>query len=365
MEAITVIGLISGSSLDGLDLAICRFSGVANDQLKWELLAAKTVGFSESLSERLAKATSLSALELMALEVTFSEFCATVVNELKDTYHVDYIASHGHTVFHFPEKGFTHQIGKGSILAELTGIDTICDFRSNDIALGGQGAPVAPIVEQVLFGGYQYYLNLGGIANVSVHTDQGVYSLDVCPCNQVLNAMVQEIGLPYDDKGQLAERGQVHEALITKWSSLPYFALPFPKSMDNSWVRDTFMPIIQEFDLEREDVLATMVEFVGRQLARDISDLPQIDAKSAQLMVTGGGGHNDHLIQVIERHLLMQNIQVHLPDTQIVDSKEAILMALMGYLRVSDQPNVIATVTGATTNSYGGGIYRASTPIAT
>lgn len=355
-----IIGLISGSSLDGLDMALCHFEGRDPGALKWSCSEATTVSFDESLVTRLATAISMNTRELLKLEVDFSEFCAKAVNDLKDHLNIkiDYVASHGHTVFHYPEEGYTLQIGKGSILAERTGIPSIVDFRSNDVALKGEGAPVAPIVEQYLYPGHDFYFNLGGIANVSLHHGDQIVSLDSSPCNQVLNHIMNGRGKAYDDKGSLAKTGTCSNQLMKAWSELPYFSKPFPKSMDNSWVKEVFMTVIGRFELSDKDVLATMVEFTASQLKSDcklLSDGHNIGATSG--FITGGGAFNDYLIDRMKVHCADINLSLTKPDSQTVNFKEAILMALMGYLRAKGIANTIPTVTGAQSSTIGGAIY--------
>lgn len=358
-----ILGLISGSSLDGLDMAICQFDGLTKDTLKWQVRHARTVEFPIDLVDQLRNATSLSAQDLLKLEVDFSKFCSEISLEFLDNTNesVDYISSHGHTVFHFPEDGYTLQIGKGSIIAELTQIPCISDFRANDIALGGQGAPVAPIVEQYLYPGYDVYFNLGGIANFSIHQENKIRSIDSCPCNQVLNLLIAQHGLPYDDKGMVARAGTINEQLLKDWMDLEYFKLTGPKSMDNSWVQQTFIPVMDKYQLSTEDALATMVEFSAIQLTKDISELMIGDTTTEKRgFVTGGGAYNDFLLERMETRFQILGLSLALPPPQTIEFKEAILMSLMGYLRILKIPNTISTVTGASKSSIGGAIYIAA-----
>lgn len=355
-----ILGLISGSSLDGLDMAICQFDEQATSQLEWEVIHTQTAGFPEGLLSRLVRSTELSTRELMELEVEFSKFCASESLDFltKAKCSVDYIASHGHTVFHYPEDGYTVQIGKGSIIAELTGIPSISDFRSNDIALRGQGAPLAPIVERYLYPGYNVYFNLGGIANFSIHEKSNIRSIDSCPCNQVLNFLISANGLPYDDRGRVARSGKVNDQLLKEWSSLEYFKLSGPKSMDNSWVHQIFIPVMNKYHLSMKDALATMVEFTALQLSKDISKLLQLDSITQMSgFVTGGGAYNDYLLERMTYHFQKLGLSLEVPDAQTIEFKEAILMSLMGYLRILERPNTIPTVTGAAKMSIGGAVY--------
>lgn len=351
-----ILGAISGSSLDGLDLALCDFEMI-EDRIHWSLLKSDTIEFSDPLTESLKRATTMSAKELFKLDADFAKFSVDAIRRflLKEPQDVAYISSHGHTIFHHPEDGFTVQIGNGGIIAALSGIPTISDCRMNDIALGGQGAPIAPIVEQYLFPEHQYHLNFGGIANISIHNDDSITSFDVCPCNQILNALSQKKGLPYDDGGQLASQGSIDFELIKMWEQLPYFLKEPPKSLDNSWVMTDFYQILLNREINVNDGLATMVEFVVGQIDKAIRQNRTPPATS--MMIAGGGAHNTFLIEQLKNKIKDLSISIETPTTDIVNSKEAILMALMGFLRAQEVPNCIPSVTGASRSTIGGAIY--------
>ncbi len=348
-----VAGLISGSSLDGLDIAICTFSDEGG-QIDWQLEEHDTVAFSAELSDRLSRVGQLSTRELMETEYLFSRFCAEAVAKVKNTQNIDYISSHGHTALHDPSRGYSLQIGNGGTIAALSGIKCISDYRMTDVALGGQGAPIAPIVERYLFAGHQYYLNLGGIANLSIHSPSGeITSFDTSPCNQILNAEANKLGHEYDAGGAIARSGHIHRPVIDHLMAMDYFQLSGPKSLDNTWVMKTFYPELQQAELSVADSLATMVELVALCIAQHVghADTPQT------MLATGGGAHHSYLIERINHHIAAQNCQVQLPTPAIINMKEAILMALMGYLRATEQPNTIPTVTGATRESCSGAVY--------
>lgn len=349
---------MSGSSLDGLDMAICQFKGYTKEEIQSWLLAVETIAYPLELQQRLSEAAELTAKDYLELEVDYSQFCAAAINQFLEEgdIAIDYVASHGHTVFHFPQLGFSGQIGSGPILAALTGIPTIYDFRSTDIAYGGQGAPLAPIVEQWLHPGYDLYINLGGIANISYHNADHIISFDSCPCNQILNSIAGERSLPYDDKGVLASVGTVIEELLDDSLATDYLAFPAPKSIDNTWVRDVFAPRYRDLTHSVEDRLATMVEFIAIQLALDIKRMTVGRGLSAlKVLITGGGAHNDFLMASIAIHL-GGNITIVKPEEMIINFKEAILISLMGYLRSQDTANTISSVTGATQPSIAGSI---------
>jgi len=351
-----ILGTISGSSLDGLDLALCDFS-IKNDQIEWSLLKAETLEFSAEILDRLKRATNMSAKELFHLDADFAKYSAKAVLQFlgSDYEDISYVSSHGHTIYHHPEDGYTVQIGNGGIIASLSHIATIADYRTNDIALGGQGAPIAPIVEKYLFPGHRFHINFGGIANISIHQNDAIVSFDVCPCNQILNALSQKVGLPYDAGGQLAATGKINLQLLNEWSNMPYFHKTPPKSIDNSWVMRDFYDVLQRHELSTSDALATTVEFVAVQLAQVIhSYATGIDSS---IMIAGGGAHNTYLIDTLKNKIEDLPISVSKPNDDIINSKEAILMALMGFLRVQKLPNCIPSVTGASRATIAGAIY--------
>ena len=357
-EKITVLGCMSGSSLDGLDMAICEFEGTTIETIKWNCLLADTMAFPAPLQEKLAKATNLSAKEYLELEVEFSEFCAAAITQIvqDENVSVDYIASHGHTIFHFPTLNFTAQIGSAATIAELTGIPTINDFRTNDIAKGGQGAPLAPIAEQWIYSGNDLYINLGGIANISYHNGKLITSFDSCPCNQVLNAIARERDLEYDSGGNLARQGTVIEEMLDQSLHTDYMALPAPKSLDNTWVMQEFAPPYMDQSLSVEDRLATMTEFIAIQLSLDIKRMTAArPSDKLTVLITGGGTHNDLLLDSLEIHT-GDLITIVKPDELTINFKEAILMSFMGYLRMQNIPNTLPTVTGAEVPTIGGSL---------
>lgn len=360
MSDVRIVGMMSGSSLDGMDLATCVFSGTTPETLVWKLEQSATIPFDPGLKEHLRKATKLSSRALFELEVAFSKFCAQRINAFiqDDDNRPDYLSIHGHTIFHFPEDGYTFQIGKGSVFAAITGIPCIADVRSNDVASRGNGAPIAPISEIWLFPGYTYYINLGGIANFSCHDSEAVYAMDSCPCNQVLNHLVTEVGLEFDDQGQLARSGKVETTLLNECLALPYFQKQAPKSMDNTWVQESFLAHFHKSSASMQDKLATMVELVAIQLGKDMRKFENRKPdKTRKVLVTGGGAYNLFLLDRIKEHTRGDHLEFYIPDPSIIDFKEAILMALMGYLRINEIPNNIPSVTGAQKPSPGGAIY--------
>jgi anhydro-N-acetylmuramic acid kinase len=361
-------GLMSGSSLDGLDVAECEFEietdGGSPRILSWKMGASATLPYSKSWVQRLQGATALSGLELTELDADFGRLIGESVQQFLKTHQVqpDIIASHGHTVFHYPERGFTLQIGSGAHIAAQTGIPTICDFRSLDIAHGGQGAPLAPLADALLLPKHDFYLNLGGIANVTANTGRGFIAFDICGANQILNALVAPLHLPYDDKGQLARSGQFIPELARQQNQLAYFKLPYPKSLDNEWVRRQQTRVFESHSESTANRLHTACMVIAGQIAahiRRIVSEEDMGNGPFSLLVSGGGAYNDFLMECIGQALPEVNIES--PDPDLIAFKEAALMALMGSLRLLGINNCLSSVTGADHDVCGGMIHAGRT----
>lgn len=345
-----VLGLMSGSSLDGLDIAYCHFSGLT----QWKFICGKTYNFPADLLENL-RGLRLSSIEsYLKIEHEFSIFCSESIASFIESFgaNPDYIGSHGHTVFHNPDVGYSTQIGSGATISAKTKLPCVSDFRQGDVALHGQGAPLASLIDQQLFGDFDVLLNLGGIANLTFNGLTPV-SFDVVPCNQVLNHFSDLLGHSFDDRGEIARQGKVIPSLLEAWESLPYFAKAAPKSMANEWVQDTFIPIGLKSPNSIEDKLASSIELISDKIVGAIkSDY----ARQGRLLITGGGAYNDYLIEKIETQLV--DIEVVIPEPEIVDFKEGILMAYLAYLRMNNQNNIFGSATGADRNNRGGAIYH-------
>lgn len=365
-----ILGLMSGSSLDGLDLAHCRFTLNEEDEiLSWEILAAETLPYSPAWQERLRRLPAASALELAQTDTAYGALLGELVNVFLEKYQIqpDYIASHGHTIFHYPEQRFSLQIGDGAALAATTNYPVICDFRTQDIALGGQGAPLAPTADLYLFKEYQCCLNLGGIANLSVQTPRGYVAFDICGANQILNALVAPLGLEYDDRGSLAAGGQLIPELLQQSLSLAFFQEDYPKSLGNDWVLAHQTTAFCQYEGSVPDKLHTATRMIAQLIADHLSMVVQKEAlgpADMNMLVTGGGAFNDFLIECI-RVACGDNVNVHIPSATIIGFKEAALMALMGLLRIRKMPNCLASVTGASKDSINGALYQIPEPIPT
>jgi anhydro-N-acetylmuramic acid kinase len=354
-----ILGLMSGSSLDGVDLVIVEFKSEEDKVIDWKLLATHHDAFDGPWKKRLESAPRLNSMELSRLHtdvgILFGEMCSRLIEATG--IQPDYIASHGHTVFHAPEDGFSVQIGSPSHIAARSGVPVISDFRSNDIAHGGQGAPLAPVVEKYLFTGYGFYLNLGGIANLSAHTGEKIKAWDICPCNQLLNYLAAKKGLSYDNKGEFARQGSISPTLMEKLTGLISLPLNKPFSLDNTFISNSFVPILQASDLIIEDKLRTIVDYISECIKIQIAHSIQDANLNPTLLLTGGGAHNLFLVEEIRNKLKPIIVDMHIPDDDIIDFKEAVLMALCGLLRVVETPNALASVTGAYEDTINGGIY--------
>ena len=349
-----VIGLMSGSSLDGIDLAYCVFCK-SDTGWTFSLKYTDCIEWDEPIQQELKRATQLSGKELWYLHSRLGKYFGDKINVFVSRYalhqQVDFIASHGHTVFHFPEQQFTTQIGDGAQIAAVTGIPTIVDFRSKDIALYGSGAPVVPIGEKFLFQRNKLFLNIGGIANVSYHSNDSVIGFDVCCANQLLNYLAGKMDKPYDEYGAIAASGTVRQDLLLQLNAVTFFALPFPKSLDNGFSSNEMIPIIDSYSYSIADKLATCCEHIAMQLN---TSLQFVQDKSEAIFTTGGGAFNRYLQQRIEAQT---NRKVVVPSAEIVNYKEALIIAFMGVLRWRNEINVLQTVTGAKADSVNGAIY--------
>jgi anhydro-N-acetylmuramic acid kinase len=360
---------MSGSSLDGLDIAYCRFdiSKDEKQQLKvhdWQLLAAETIAFSEKWQLRLSQLPQQSALVFAKTHTYFGHYLGDMVNDFIQRHQIapHFIASHGHTIFHDPMGRMTSQIGDGSAMAAITGYPVINGFRNQDIAINGEGAPVAPIVDKYLLAGHDFYLNLGGIANLTCILPSKIIAFDTCPANQLLNVLANQLGLEYDDRGQIAASGEVLEPLLQQLNQADFYQKPYPKSLDNAWSGQAILSQIENDPTAIPNQLCTLVEHIAYQIAfaiRQVIDKEGFTKEKYSLLATGGGALNDYLIERLKVHChAFANIEVVLPSMDIIQFKEAVLMAWMGLMRLENVPNVMKSVTGAKRDSINGAIHQ-------
>ena len=333
---------MSGTSLDGLDMGICKFHNYRN---KWnyELLKSKTVAYTDELRKRLEKAQSLSGSGIINLDNDFGNYIARQSEKFiaETRLQVEFICSHGHTVFHQPENGITFQVGNGGCIAAVTGITTVSDFRRADVALGGQGAPLVPAGDELLFSEYDYCLNLGGFANISFRSGNKRIAYDICPVNIILNLLSQRTGKLFDKDGLEGMSGKTDVNLLTKLNELSFYKMQPPKSLSREWIDREFLPALDETDLSTNTKMRTVYEHIANQIA-------SIPHEKRTVFITGGGIHNKFLRALIKQYCKANCV---IPADDIIDFKEAIIFAFLGLLRIRNEINCFASVTGASRDS--------------
>jgi len=353
------IGLMSGSSLDGLDIVFAEFTE-SGGKWTYEIKAADCYSFEDGWSKKLKAATELAAYDYLLLHTSFGKYLGEQMNrfiEANSLHHqVQLISSHGHTTFHAPQKGMTAQLGDGAAIAAATGINVVSDLRSVDVALSGQGAPIVPMGEKLLFADYPLFLNIGGIANLSYRKGDDYIAFDVCAANRVLNMLAALAGKSYDEDGKLAASGKIVNDVLEKLNGLEYYDKPYPKSLANQFGTDEVFPMLPKNNIA--DALRTYTEHIAIQVKKAVEGLArQRTTNKEQLLITGGGGHNKFLVERIQDQLSSLNIEVVVPEKNIVDFKEALIMALLGILRWREQNTTLASVTGAKRSSIGGAVW--------
>lgn len=346
-----VIGLMSGTSMDGLDICCVDFKINNVTNVTFSVIHCETIQYTSFWKQRLKDAHLLSAMELQALDAEYGKFIGQTVSDfvqrlgLKD---IDLVASHGHTIFHQPERGFTLQIGAGSHIAAQCGMTVVSDFRSGDVALGGQGAPLVPIGDQLLFSDYDACVNLGGFANISFDYHGNRVAFDICPVNIVLNELCQKIGQEYDAYGEIAKAQLLDQQLLDSLNQLPFYRQSFPKSLGREWVESYINPLLEASEISIERKIATFTHHIAQQLNLILSQL-----NATNILLSGGGAYNDYLIG-----LLNVKGEIHLPPKEIIEFKEALVFAFLGVLRIENQVNVLSSVTGACRDSSSGMLWE-------
>ncbi len=376
-----VVGLMSGTSLDGVDLAFCRFT-FNNNRWTYDIVEAETTIYSNEWKQALLSLEKTDAFTFQQTHVEYGSYLGYLASDFikKHGLKVDFVSSHGHTIFHTSfqksflsniknersEKKLTVQIGSGSAIAAECSLPVVCDFRSLDVALGGQGAPLVPIGDKLLFAEYNFCLNLGGFANVSYNLlspsgkGEPVLSMvegglrcayDICPVNIVMNEVCKTLGKEYDNEGEFARKGNVNESLLNALDQLSFYQLPInsPKSLGKEWVIKNVDPILKKYDLAPTDILRTFCEHVAIQIANMLNDKP-----AGKVLVTGGGAFNTFLMECIKKHSVHQII---VPAKKTIEFKEALIFAFLGVLRMRKEINCLKSVTGAKHDNIGGAVY--------
>lgn len=343
--------MMSGTSLDGLDIAQCTFH-FENKHIGYEIEHAETIEYPEEITKMLRDAELTDALNFCRINAHFGQWmgeaCKTFMGKHQSSPLL--IASHGHTIFHNPGEGFTTQIGSGAHIAAATGIRTVCDFRSLDVALGGQGAPLVPIGDRLLFRQYEACVNIGGFSNISMEHDQKRIAWDICPANYLLNRYAAMLGRKYDESGNIAREGKTIDSLLQKLNQLDYYTAPPPKSLGREWVEEVIFPLISEYEHDLPGILNTLTIHIATMIGKALPKTP-----SATSLFTGGGAHNTFLMEKIQD---FSESKLFIPDAQTIDFKEALIFAFLGLLRYKGLPNCLSDVTGASANNIGGAIYE-------
>lgn len=345
-----IIGVMSGTSLDGIDIAylkICNKEGYS-----FEIIKATTIPYTKAWKLVLKESFNLAGEELTKLDADYGIHLGETIQKFiakNNISNVDFIASHGHTIFHNPTKNYTLQIGNGPYITSITGVKTICDFRVQDVALGGQGAPLVPIGDLFLFSEYDYCLNLGGFSNISLNENKQRIAFDICPVNIVLNHYVTPLNIEYDDKGTLASTGSIHQILLNELNSLPFYSESKPKSLGYEFIVQTIFPIIDKYNLKIKDILRTFVEHISFQISKKMDSNP-----SKKVFITGGGVYNSFLI---ERLKSRTNTEIIIPEDAIINYKEALIFGLLGFLKDEGINNCLKSVTGSSKDHSSGVIF--------
>lgn len=345
----SVIGLMSGTSLDGLDLCCVTFK---YDDGKWgyQIVKAEDEPYPDDIKQKLANAQNMSAEEYALFHSDYGIYLGQRVKAFIDRNGLepDLIASHGHTIFHQPGIRFTAQIGSGAGIAAETEVDCVCDFRTTDVALFGQGAPLVPIGDRTLFAEYDYCLNMGGFSNISFNDGDVRSAYDISPVNYVMNHYTRTIGLDYDKDGEMARSGKVCEELLERLDNLEFYSMKGPKSLGREWVENEVIPLIDSYNLSIEDKLCTFCEHVAVQIGSHI--------KGGKVLLTGGGALNKYLVERMSARA--PQCEYVVPDKLTINFKEALIFAFLGMLYICDMPNCLSSVTGAKFNCVGGALYK-------
>jgi anhydro-N-acetylmuramic acid kinase len=341
---------MSGTSLDGLDIAFCTFYLKDNQSWIYKIIAAECIDYTAEWKSKLQDAVKLNGQDLLLLHREYGFYLGGQVMDFIEIHAVapDLVSSHGHTIFHDPKNKLTFQLGDGAALHAATNIPVVCDFRSVDVSLGGQGAPLVPVGDELLFSEYDFCLNLGGIANISYKKENKRLAYDICGCNLLLNTFARENGKEYDENGNLARSGKVSQDLLNALNNWNYYSESLPKSLDKETMLQELLPLTRSFQLPIEDTLATLVEHIAIQVGKSIGDA------KGKMLITGGGAFNKFLVERIQKH---SEVSCIIPDEETVNFKEALIFAFLGVLRSRNEVNCLASVTGASRDNIGGAVY--------
>lgn len=355
-EKYNVIGVMSGTSCDGIDLAYCEIHCSENNQWRYSIIKAQTVPYNSLWHRRLSSSVHIDENALDALDLEYTSLLNTVILEFIREFNIsnlDLICSHGHTVWHKPQQGITLQIGNLQWIAKGMPCPVVCDFRTQDVALQGQGAPLVPIGDQLLFHEFGACINLGGFANISYRQKGALtFAYDLCPFNIVLNYWANKLGSDFDKNGDYARSGSIHLDLLNQLNALSYYHLPPPKSLGVEWVQSTFHPLYERYNLTPQDWLATTARHMVDQIHISVLNFDRV-------LLTGGGAFNGFILDLLDE---LAPAKFFVPNKELVNYKEALIFGLLGVLRYRGQVNCLASVTGAARDHSSGVIWRPSNP---
>ncbi len=347
-----VIGVMSGTSLDGVDLAHIHFK-IEDSRWEFEILKCETIKYGINWLNRLKVAVDSSNDELTLLNKEYTVLLGGIISDFikkNSLSNLDAVCSHGHTILHQPQKKLTLQIGNLPEIATFCNQTVVCDFRIQDVLLGGQGAPLVPIGDQILFSEFDYCLNLGGFSNISFEVNNKRIAFDISPVNTVLNFYANQLHLDYDDKGSISRSGKINESLLDRLNDIDFYKKDFPKSLGFEFVKETILPLIESYSISIEDKLRTFTEHIAIQISLVLTN------RKGKLLITGGGAYNDFLVEQIKNYL--PDLEIIIPSTKVLEYKEALIFALLGVLKLRNEVNVLSSVTGAKKDHCSGFIYQ-------
>ena len=353
-----VIGVMSGTSLDGVDLAHIQFQ-IKNDKWTFEILECETISYDSNWVTALKTAVDYTENQLIELNKNYTQLLASIISNFISKHrieNIDAVCSHGHTILHQPQNGFTLQIGNLPEIAELIQQKVVCDFRVQDVQLCGQGAPLVPIGDRILFAEYDYCMNLGGFSNISFEENNKRIAFDISAVNTVLNFYANKLDLNYDDKGQISRTGTTNPELLNELNALDFYQKKHPKSLGFEFVKEVILPIIESYPITIEDKLHTFTEHIAIQTAFALNNFETPKNTSQTLFITGGGAYNDFLIDRIQFHL--PQMKIIIPSPKILEFKEALIFALLGVLKMREEINTLQSVTGAVRDHSSGKIFN-------
>jgi anhydro-N-acetylmuramic acid kinase len=346
-----VIGVMSGTSLDGVDLAHINFE-IKNGKWSYKIFECDTISYSNEMISKLKNGIQFSSIELSELNIEYTNLLGNIISEFitkNNISNLDAVCSHGHTILHQPQNGFTLQIGNLPEIAKITNQKVVCDFRVQDVLFGGQGAPLVPIGDKVLFSEFDYCLNLGGFSNISFEENNERIAFDISPVNTVLNFYANTFGLEYDDKGKISESGNLNKELFEELNQLEFYQKSYPKSLGFEFVQEIILPLLENYPISVEDKMRTFTEHIAFQIGEILQ------TKTGKLLISGGGVYNDFLIDRIKNHL--PKTEIIIPNEKTIKFKEALIFALLGVLKLRNEVNVLASVTGAKQNHSSGEVF--------